>query len=258
LSWHIRGQKRVTHIAIIGGSGLDALDALEEVREIRSITSYGQPSGSIFQGRLENTELYFLARHGNAHMIPPHRINYRANIAALADLGVTDILAITAVGGISPTTPPRKIVIPDQIIDYTYGREHTFSDGLEGAVAHIDFTLPFTESIRQELILAAATSGINIERDGVYGATQGPRLETAAEISRMVVDGCTIVGMTGMPEAGLAREAKLNYANCSLVVNWAAGCGTGIIDLLEIEQHLHMGIAEVLTLAKSWLARHRS
>lgn len=245
----------MANVAIIGGSGLDRLASLTDVREHRSITRYGHPSGPILHGRLADEEVYFLARHGAAHTIPPHRINYRANIAALADLGVSDVVAITAVGGISSTVPPRRIVIPDQIIDYTCGREHTFSDGLDSSVQHVDFTDPFCADIRRELIDAAAALDLDVEPRGIYGATQGPRLETAAEVARMARDGCAIVGMTGMPEAGLAREAGLNYAICSLVVNWAAGIAEGAIDLDGIKRNLAAGMADVLALIGAWLRR---
>jgi 5'-methylthioinosine phosphorylase len=242
-------------VAIIGGSGLDRLTTISDARECRSATRYGPTSGPVLHGRMADKEVHFLARHGSGHTIPPHRINYRANIAALAELGVTDIVAITAVGGISSRLPPRRIAIPDQIIDYTYGREQTFSDGLDATVQHVDFTHPFCERIRRELIDAAAAIGLRIEASGVYGATQGPRLESAAEIARLARDGCDVVGMTGMPEAGLAREAGLNYANCSLVVNWAAGVAEGAIDLDEIGRNLADGMKDVLSLIGAWLGR---
>lgn len=242
-------------LAIIGGSGLGQMAMLESIGEINSQTRYGASSGPISQGRFAGKEVYFLARHGTGHTIPPHLINYRANIAALAELGVVDVLAITAVGGISTAVPPRKIVVPDQIVDYTHGREHTFSDGADVALRHVDFTNPYCERIRRELIDAAASIHLAIEPAGTYGTTQGPRLESAAEITRLARDGCTIVGMTGMPEAGLAREAGLNYANCSLVVNWAAGVADGAIDMDEINLNLNEGMAQLLRLIGTWLQR---
>ena len=243
----------MSSVAIIGGSGLDELSTMLDVQEIRPTTRFGKPSDSILKGSFADQRIYFLARHGREHSIAPHQINYRANIAALQDLGVDSVLALTAVGGIVPSTPPRRIVIPDQIIDYTYSREHTFSDGLDNTVEHIDFTFPYSTTIREALIKAAHAINLIIEPTGVYGATQGPRLETAAEIRRMKRDGCTIVGMTGMPEASLAREAGLDYANVSLVVNWAAGIAKGKIDHSEIEGHVAGGISDVLKLAESWL-----
>ncbi len=246
----------MSKIAIIGGSGFDTFSALATPNEHQLITPYGKTSAPVVEGRIGNNQVYFLPRHGRDHTIPPHQINYRANIAALKHLQVEDIIAITAVGGIVSTTPPRKIVIPDQIIDYTFGREHTFSDGLDNTVQHIDFSYPYCERLRQELINLARTVDISLEASGIYGATQGPRLETAAEIKRMARDGCTIVGMTGMPEAALAREAELNYANCSIVVNWAAGIADGVIDLNELSQHLAAGAAQVMTLIAAWLEQH--
>lgn len=234
--------------AIIGGSGLDSLRALTDTTEFRPATPYGPTSAPLVRGRFGDGEIVFLARHGTDHTIPPHRINYRANIWALAELGVTDVYAVTAVGGIAATTPPGRIVIPDQLIDYTAGREHTFFDGIGRTVHHVDFTYPFSECLRERLVSAASRTRLVVERDGTYGATEGPRLETAAEIRRMANDGCTVVGMTGMPEAALAREAELNYANCSLVVNWAAGTNDQVISLEEIGRQIDLGMRDVIRL----------
>ena len=241
------------NVAIIGGSGFDTFAALGTTREHQPITPYGKISAPVVEGRIGNNSVYFLPRHGRQHTIPPHQVNYRANITALKHLQVEAIVAITAVGGIAQATPPRRIVIPDQIIDYTYGREHTFSDGLGTSVEHVDFSYPYCDHLRQELIRAASIAGVTLEPRGIYGATQGPRLETAAEIKRMARDGCTIVGMTGMPEAALAREVGINYANCSIVVNWAAGIANGIIDLDELNEHLTSGKEQILALIAAWL-----
>lgn len=234
--------------AIIGGSGLDSLSLLEGAAELNPTTPFGQASAPLLRGLLAGVPVLFLARHGRGHTIPPHRINYRANIAALASAGVTDVIAVTAVGGISNTAPPGRIVIPDQIIDYTHSREQSFFDGMDRQVEHVDFTSPFCGKLRAQLIAAASALGMTLEPRGVYGATQGPRLETAAEIKRMAGDGCSIVGMTGMPEAALAREAGLNYANCSLVVNWAAGTHDDVISIDEINRQLHSGMEDVKSL----------
>ena len=186
-----------------------------------------------------------MPRHGDGHALPPHRINYRANIAALREAGVTDILAVTAVGGISAEAAPGSIVVPDQLIDYTWGRDHTLYDGLNGTLDHVDFSQPYTERLRR-LLIDQMTDG-ELVGAGVYGATQGPRLESAAEITRMARDGCTIVGMTGMPEAALAREAGMAYATVSLVVNWAAGVGgAAVISMDDIYRHLEVGMAAVV------------
>lgn len=233
-------------LAIIGGSGLDELVSLRETGRISPATPYGAVSAPLIQGKLGEIDVVFLARHGTEHTIPPHRINYRANIWALANSGVSDIFAVTAVGGIVAATPPGRIVVPDQIIDYTAAREHTFFDGIGAPVHHIDFTYPFCEALRQRLIDAAAGESLPVEPRGTYGATEGPRLETGAEIARLARDGCTLVGMTGMPEAALAREAGLNYANCSLVVNWAAGITQEIISIEEIGRQLESGMRDVV------------
>ena len=242
-----------TRIAIIGGTGLDSLDELHIEASHIVQTPYGSPSAVLQTGTLFNHPIIFLPRHGSEHQLPPHKINYRANIAALAKFNVEKILAVTAVGGIAENASPRSIVLPDQIIDYTYGREQTFYDGVDGRVEHIDFTNPFCPVVRQELIDAAKRSSLSISPLGVYGVTQGPRLETAAEIRRMEKDGCTIVGMTVMPEAALAREIGINYANCSIVVNWGAGIEDREITMQEIIENLAAAQSKFKELLKSWL-----
>lgn len=232
-------------LAVIGGTGLTEIPELERVATHRISTAYGEPSADIIEANLNGQEVYFLPRHGEQHSIAPHRINYRANIAALHQLGVTDIIAIAAVGGIAPMLNPGRLVCPDQIIDYTYGREQTFYSANFSPEQHIDFTYPYTQALRQQLLTAASEMGLSMEADGVYGTTQGPRLETAAEIRRMAQDGCTIVGMTGMPEAALARELAINYACCALVVNWAAGINGEQIEMAAIEQVLEHGMSEL-------------
>ncbi|MBM4227367.1 MAG: S-methyl-5'-thioinosine phosphorylase [Gammaproteobacteria bacterium] len=236
----------MSSIGIIGGSGLDQLAALTDVRARRVTTAWGEPSGPLLEGRLDGTPVIFLPRHGAAHHLPPHRINYRANIAALRDAGVKEIFAVAAVGGIGREAAPGALVVPDQIIDYTWGREHTFHDGLDGQVEHVEFGEPFCPTLRNCLIEAARALGQPLVAQGCYGATQGPRLETAAEIARMARDGCTLVGMTGMPEAALAREAGLAYASCSLVVNWAAGLSAEPITMEDILRELREGMGRVL------------
>jgi 5'-deoxy-5'-methylthioadenosine phosphorylase len=197
-------------------------------------------------GSLCGREVVFLARHGDRHTIPPHRVNYRANLWALKHLGISRVISVCAVGGITQAAGPGVILIPDQVIDYTWGRAHTlFEDSLD-AVTHIDFTEPYCEELRQELLVAAGRAGIEVLDKGTYGATQGPRLETAAEIDRMERDGCDIVGMTGMPEASLARELGLCYAACAVSANAAAGRGAGPITMTEIEATLVDGMARVM------------
>jgi len=233
-------------IAIIGGSGLTELSGLAELRYERVQTAYGEPSAQLAVGRMGASEVAFLPRHGAGHSIPPHKINYRANLQALKSIGVEQIYAVAATGSIDRALKARDIVIPAQLIDYTYGREHTFFDGEEGRVEHIDFSYPYSEKLRQNLLSAAQRAGLAVHDGGVYAATQGPRLETAAEIDRLDRDGGTIVGMTGMPEAALARELDMEYAVISLVVNPAAGRGgDAIISMEEIYQHLNKGMQNV-------------
>jgi 5'-methylthioinosine phosphorylase len=183
----------------------------------------------------------FLPRHGAGHTMPPHQVNYRANLWALHHLGVSRVVGMAAVGGIS--LAPETLCIPDQLIDYTCDRRHTFFDTDLNFVTHIDFTEPYCSELRQALLDAGERSGIELAPSGTYGATQGPRLETAAEIRRLERDGCDMVGMTGMPEAALARELGICYACCAVVVNWAAGKETGPITMAAIERHLRSGMA---------------
>ncbi|HYQ70491.1 MAG TPA: S-methyl-5'-thioinosine phosphorylase [Gammaproteobacteria bacterium] len=233
-------------IAIIGGTGLARLRDLAVTRRETLQTPYGEPSSALTTGSLFGREVVFLARHGDRHTIPPHRVNYRANLWALKNTGISQVVSVCAVGGISQRTGPGVIVIPDQIIDYTWGREHTlFEDDLD-TVTHIDFTEPYCEDLRHALLAAAGRAGVDVFDRGTYGATQGPRLETAAEIDRMARDGCDIVGMTGMPEASLARELGLCYAACAVSVNAAAGRGTGAITMEAIEATLADSMSRVL------------
>jgi len=212
-------------LGIIGGSGLDRIANLDAARTRQVTTPYGEPSAALTCGRLQGREVVFLPRHGPEHGLAPHRINYRANIWALHAQGVRAVVAVAAVGGIAAGFAPGALVVPEQIIDYTHGRESTFFDGIGKPLEHIDFTRPFCSTLRQRLLRAGSAAGELIHDGGTYGATQGPRLETAAEINRMERDGADIVGMTGMPEAALARELGLCYAMLAIVVNAAAGRG---------------------------------
>ena len=232
-------------LAIIGGSGLTSLQDLDIIRREFVQTPYGEPSGALTHGVLKGMEVVFIARHGDAHTIAPHRVNYRANLWALKEAGVRRIVSVCAVGGISRAMAPRTLAIPDQIIDYTCSREQTFFDTALSHVTHIDFTYPYCEELRDDLIKVAARADIQVIPRGTYGATQGPRLETIAEIDRMERDGCDMVGMTGMPEASLARELDLCYAHCAVIANWAAGRGEGIIEMHEIEANLKHSMQEV-------------
>lgn len=235
----------MSRLAIIGGSGLTELDGLEILDEFEADTVWGKPSSTITVGKFNNIEILFLPRHGNPHTIPPHKINYRANIQALKNADVSEIIAVNAVGGITEAMTPCRIVIPDQLIDYTQGRIDTFFEENLKEVTHIDFTAPYSESLRQQLINAAGSNNIDVYPNGTYAVTQGPRLETAAEINKYEKDGCDIVGMTSMPEASLARELEIDYACCSLVVNWAAGKTDEIITMEIIEHNLKEGIGKI-------------
>src|SRR5437868_14588207 len=209
-------------LAIIGGTGLTRLSTLAVAHREVVRTPYGEPSAALVFGQLNGQDAVFLARHGHGHTIPPHRVNYRANLWALRQRGATAVLAVASVGSICDCAP-GDLVLPHQLIDYTCGRAHTFFDGGDQQVVHVDFTVPYAAHLREACLGAAAAGGIALVDGGVYGATSGPRLETAAEIDRMERDGATLVGMTGMPEAALARELRLPYAAICVVVNHAAG-----------------------------------
>ena len=236
----------MTALGIIGGSGLSQLDGLKVDHEELVDTPFADNAVLLLRGRLGDQDVVFLPRHGSRHSISPHKINYRANLWAIHSLNVEQVIGMAAVGGIAESLAPGTLCVADQIIDYTYGREHTyFAENLE-SVTHVDFTEPYCEVLRQKLISAGQGEGIQLVSMGTYAATQGPRLESAAEIHRLKQDGCDLVGMTGMPEAGLARELGLCYANLSLVVNWAAGLGDGPITMSEIERHLETGMQKAI------------
>jgi 5'-methylthioinosine phosphorylase len=211
-------------LGIIGGSGLAQFPGLTIERREVVRTPYGAPSAALVFGRLADAPVVFLARHGHGHTIPPHRINYRANLWALQQAGVDQVLAIATVGGIHADFLPGMFAVPDQLIDYTWGRETTYAEyGGDAPVVHLDFSHPYCPELRAQCLSALATVGERFLSTGTYGATQGPRLETPAEIERMARDGVDMVGMTGMPEAYLAHELGLCYATIAASVNWAAG-----------------------------------
>ena len=236
---------------IIGGSGLTRLKNLE-IRNRRVIrTPFGETSGPLTFGQLGGQEVVFIARHGYGHTIPPHRVNYRANIWALHHVGVTHVVAVAAVGGISTAMQSGVICLPDQLIDYTHGRPSTFFEGRESMVVHIDFSEPYCGLVRARLLRAAETADVAVIDGGTYAATQGPRLETIAEIRRIERDGGDVVGMTGAPEAVLAREIGLCYAPLSLVVNPAAGKSTEPITMEAIDAVMHAGMHRVRKVLES-------
>jgi 5'-methylthioinosine phosphorylase len=248
-------------LAIIGGTGLYKFPGLENIERHAVATPFGAPSGEIVLGTLGVKRVAFLARHGENHTLAPHRVNYRANVWALHHLGARCAIGVNAVGGIRDDMGPRVVAVPNQIIDYTHARFDSFCD-VEGAkVEHIDFTEPYSAGLRAALLSAAKRAGVAAVDGGCYGATQGPRLETRAEIARMRRDGCDLVGMTGMPEAALARELNLEYACLALVANWAAGCGpaTGSgqgapISLPEIFANLEAATAQVPSIISALLS----
>lgn len=241
-------------IAIIGGSGFNNLDAFDVKQQTSVDTPYGKPSADILTGRLfdYDQDVLFIARHGENHSIQPHKINYRANIYALKELGVKNIVALAAVGGIDLPCEPGTLIVPHQILDYTYGREMTFFDQPDD-VAHAEFTEPYSSAMRSVFIQAAEQLGLKIVNRGVYAATQGPRFETAAEIQRYQRDGATIVGMTGMPEAILARELGLGYMTIALSVNCAAGIQPGLIEHDDIHASYMTASRKLYTILKECL-----
>lgn len=225
-------------LAVIGGTGVYALGELADVENHQPVTAYGAPSGPIRVGTYAGKRVAFLARHGEGHSLPPHRINYRANLAALRAVGAKRVLALNTVGGITARFGPRVLACPDQLIDYTWGRVSTLCEEPGTEVLHVDFGDPYTASLRADVLVAAGRTGIDLVDGGCYGATQGPRLETKAEIARMRRDGCDLVGMTGMPEAGLARELGLDYACLAIVANWAAGAGPDVDETITLQDVL--------------------
>lgn len=212
-------------LAVIGGSGLYRFPGLENVSRRALETPYGPASGEVVLGSFAGKRLAFLARHGESHTLAPHRVNYRANLAALQQVGARRVLALNTVGGITEAYGPRVLACVDQLIDYTWGRVSTLCEEDGADVLHVDFGEPYTPALRRAILAAAERAGVAVVDGGCYGATQGPRLETRAEIARLRRDGCDVVGMTGMPEAGLARELGLDYASLAIVANWAAGAG---------------------------------
>ena len=225
-------------LAVIGGTGLYQLADLQDAEPHQPVTRYGALSGPVRVGMLDGKRVAFLARHGEGHSVPPHLVNYRANLAALQALGAPRVLALNTIGGNTERFGPRVLACPDQLIDYTWGRVSTYCEEPGTEVMHVDFGDPYTPALRRRVLDAAAIAGVALVDGGCYGATQGPRLETRAEIARMRRDGCDLVGMTGMPEAGLARELGLDYACLAIVANWAAGAGPQVDEVITFEDVL--------------------
>ncbi len=233
--------------AIIGGTGLRTLNNLSNIRNETITTDYGFPSSPLSFGTIAsaNNEVVFLARHGLTHNIPPHKVNYQANLMALQSVGVSRIIAINAVGGIRADMIPGSLVLPDQIIDYTSCRSHTFFENNLQSVTHIDFSYPYSKTLSEAIIRIAKQQNIDIIQGATYASTEGPRLETAAEIQRLKRDGCDIVGMTAMPEAALARELSIDYVSICVNANWAAGLSDELITMEVIEKNLALGLDNV-------------
>ncbi len=232
-------------LAVIGGTGLTTLKNLTIIKREVVQTPYGEPSAPLARGEIDGKGILFLPRHGYGHTIPPHKINYRANIWALKEAGATDVIAVAAVGGIRSDMQAMKIVVPDQIVDYTYSRINTFFEEGLTQVTHIDFTHPYCQSLREILINSCRALDVSAATQATYAATQGPRLESAAEIKKLEKDGCDIVGMTGMPEASLARELELCYSCLGVVANLAAGKSDEILTMDMIEQNLNLAMENV-------------
>ena len=240
-------------LAVIGGSGLTQLANLDVSHREVLRTPYGEPSGAVTFGQICGRPVAFLARHGYGHTIPPHEVNYRANIWALCKRGATAIVSVASVGGIRADLRPGDVIIPHQIIDYTWGRKMTYHEGRDSPVVHIDFTEPYDDTLRALLIKAAGLAGVAVKDSAVYAATQGPRLETAAEINRYERDGADVVGMTGMPEAALARELNVPYAAINVVSNHAAGRADSLngISFDSIEAVLQESMGHVRSIIES-------
>ena len=248
----------MARVAVIGGSGLAKLNGFR-VRTRRVVrTPYGEPSGPLIEGEFIDHEVMFLARHGQGHRIPPHLVNYRANLWGLKDAGVDTVIAVAAVGAIRSDLEVSGLVFPDQILDYTHSRDHTFCDDRSTSVLHVDFSSPYCETLRAQLIASAVATSLSVSSRCTYAATQGPRLETAAEIDRLERDGADVVGMTGMPEAALAREIELNYATIAVISNPAAGRGEAALTMESIYNVLQVGMDKVHQLLPEVLSRLES
>lgn len=247
-------------LGVIGGSGLDAWTkgADQPVRQITVDTAWGEASAPLRAWRLGDVEFLFLPRHGDQHQWAPHRVNYRANIDALRRAGVQRVLAINAVGGMGHLAKPGLLVVPDQLIDYTWGRAHTFFDRDDTPLVHTEFDEPFCAQARRSVLKAGEAAGLVLREGGCLGVTQGPRLETAAEIRRLVRDGCDLVGMTSLPEASLAREGGLSYAALCVVANAAAGESPNAVSVEQIEATLAAAMADVKVLVEHWVQAHEA
>lgn len=240
-------------IGLIAGSGMQDWHQ-QDVERIELTTPWGEPSAALERIVFDQVSVIQVARHGRPHRIPPHRVNYRANLWALRELGATEVVAVNTVGGLTREMGPGVLLIPDQIVDYTWGRAQSYWDSADDAPLHVDFTTPYSDELRHRLLAAAAAAQVKMHDGGVYAATQGPRLETAAEVRRLLRDGGDVVGMTGMPEAALARELDVKFAAIGVVVNWAAGLYSSTLDFKEIEEQQSACIQQVARVILQLLA----
>jgi 5'-methylthioinosine phosphorylase len=239
---------RVT-LALVGGTGLTELD--DSLESINVETPYGKPSAEIRVVETDPVRLLFLPRHGSPHRFPPHCVNYRANLWALKEAGADHVLAVSAVGGVCEPYGPATLAAPDQLIDYTWGRQHTFCDSEELELKHVDFTRPYDGPLRRLLLLAATAASVDVVDGGCIGVFQGPRLESAAEVEKARRDGCHMAGMTSLPEAGLARELGLDYAGLAVVSNWGAGVSDSLLSEDDIAQTLEEPMMRVRKLLRA-------
>jgi 5'-methylthioinosine phosphorylase len=238
-------------LALVGGTGLTEVD--ESVKSISVDTPYGEPSAPISEIRSGPVRFLFLPRHGNPHRYPPHCVNYRANMWALREVGADHVLAVSAVGGVCEPYGPATIAAPDQLIDYTWGRQHTFCDSEHVELEHVDFTHPYEGPLRRSLLIAAREASIDVVNGGCIGVFQGPRLESSAEVEKARRDGCHMAGMTSLPEAGLAREIGLDYAGLAVVANWGAGVTGELLSEEDIAETLKEPMMRVRTLLNALL-----
>lgn len=236
-------------LALVGGTGLTELE--DHAESIDMDTPYGLPSAPIRVIQTDPLRLIFLPRHGSPHRFPPHLVNYRANMWALKEAGAGQVLAVSAVGGITGAYGPGTLAAPDQLIDYSWGREHSYSDSEHVPLVHVDFTNPYEGPLRRALLQSADRIGLDLVDGGCIGVFQGPRLESAAEVEKARRDGCDMAGMTSLPEAGLARELGLDYAGVAVVSNWGAGIGDDLISEDDIAETLREPMGRVRTLLRA-------
>jgi len=236
-------------LALVGGTGLNELD--ESLESISIETPFGRPSADIRVIETDPLRLLFLPRHGNPHRFPPHCVNYRANMWALREAGADHVLAVYAVGGVCDPYGPATLAAPDQLIDYTWGRQHTYCDSEHIELEHVDFTKPYDGALRRSLLAAAEKASIEVVDGGCIGVFQGPRLESAAEVEKARRDGCHMAGMTALPEAGLARELGLDYAGLAVVSNWGAGVSGELLSEEDIAETLKGPMMRVRTLLRT-------